>query len=89
MIRARLTVSIFSVLLSFHCFNGKYLLLETEDKNEMSNGGDAGMTSDGESSGAHSLGSSEDDLTENKAVNRKDNCDFCEPDTPGGWYGIG
>ena len=87
MIRARLTVSIFSVLLSFHCFNGKYLLLETEDKNEMSNGGDAGMTSDGESSGAHSLGSSEDDLTENKAVNR--NCDFCEPDTPGGWYGIG
>ncbi len=82
MIRAKISVFIFSVLLIFHCCNGKYLLVETED-----GGGADSMTDEGESSG---MGSSEEDPRENKAVNRKDNCDFCEPDTPGVYgYGIG
>ena len=81
MTRAKISVFIFSVLLIFHCCNGKYLLVETED------GGHEAITGEGYSSG---MGSSEEDPRENKAVNRKDNCDFCEPDTPGVYgYGIG
>ena len=79
MIRAvKFSVFIFAVILAFHCCNGRYLLVETEDDTETNEEGDD----------LHLLENlMEDETTSTSTSNR--NCDFCEPDTPGGWYGIG
>ena len=81
MIRAvKFSVFIFAVILAFHCCNGRYLLVETEDDTETNEEGDD----------LHLLEDLiEDETTSNSNRNIR-NCDFCEPDVPGvPGHGIG
>ena len=81
-----ISVFIFSALLSFHCCNGKYLLLETEDENGMN--GEGGEFKFSNEPLDNEMGSLEADLTENESINRS--CPFCQPDVPGvDGHGIG
>ena len=75
MIRAvKFSLFIFAVILAFHCCNGRYLLVETEDDIETNEGGDELQLMS--------------DIKEDKTINR--GCDFCQPDVPGvDGYGIG
>ena len=79
------SVFIFSALLSFHCCNGKYLLLETEDENGVN--GEGGEFKFLNEPLDVEMGSLEADLTENESMNRR--CPFCQPDVPGGLFSGG
>ena len=77
MIRAvKFSVFIFAVILAFHCCNGRYLLVETEDDTEMNEEGDD----------LHLL----EDLMEDETTSTSNrNLDW-KPDTPGvDGHGIG
>ena len=78
MIRAvKFSVFIFAVILAFHCCNGRYLLVETEDDTEKNEEGDD----------LHFL----EDLLEDETTSTSNrNCDFCQPDVRGvDGHGIG